>query len=203
MIYEIYKATSPSGKCYIGLTKDFNNRILQHFKEAKNIKSKTYNSIFKTAIRKYGENNITWQIIDRAKDKNTAKELEIRYILQFNSYISGYNMTEGGDSVGKSLKWTKDKILLEAIKYSSISEWINNSEPSFAAAKRLKKKDKNSYIEFTKHMKPCKYSDQDIIDKVKNFKSKIEWKTKCRYTYQKACKNKELFSECVKHMVKK
>ena len=85
----IYKITSPSGKFYIGRTKDFDLRMIQHKSNSKNkkLKSKLYD-----AIRKYGWENMVCEIIDKAPTEK-IKELEESYILKYNTINEGYNLT--------------------------------------------------------------------------------------------------------------
>lgn len=92
----IYKLTSPSGKCYIGRTLDFFHRMYEHEFDAKK-GEKDY--VVYRAVKKYGWDNFTKEIIDIAKDKTEAIKKELRWIEEFNSYENGYNSTkktEGG-----------------------------------------------------------------------------------------------------------
>jgi group I intron endonuclease len=84
----IYKITNLiNNKIYIGKTKNFHNRILQH----KNTKG--YKSCISRAIKKYGEENFSFEIIDTAKNETELSNLEYNYILQYNSIIpNGYNI---------------------------------------------------------------------------------------------------------------
>jgi group I intron endonuclease len=91
----IYKVTSKtSNKSYIGQsTKRLNDRKHSHIKNVKaGVKTKFYN-----AIRKYGESDFVWEIIDNAENKELLNELEIKYISKYDTYKTGYNMTLGGD----------------------------------------------------------------------------------------------------------
>jgi len=91
----IYKITSPSGKCYIGRAEDFYNRMRTHKCESSN----QYNGGVYAAIRKYGWESMTFEIIDIALNRAEAIEKELKWILFFDSYKNGYNRTlktEGG-----------------------------------------------------------------------------------------------------------
>jgi len=104
----IYKATSPSGKVYIGQTiKKLNIRRNSHFHHAFNKNSDKYHSHFSRAIRKYGRGGFIWEVIyDNIPYKKLSK-LEIKTIVKYNSYKHGYNSTEGGEgAVG--LKMTEE-----------------------------------------------------------------------------------------------
>lgn len=89
----IYKYTSPSGKCYIGQTITETARKWRHINESKTRVTKFY-----TAIRKYGINNFTYEVLfkEQFTDKLLIKEIlctqEEQYIILFNSVINGYNL---------------------------------------------------------------------------------------------------------------
>jgi len=92
----IYKATSPSGKIYVGQTvRALFQRKNRHYSDAFNKNYKGYNGKIATAIRKYGD-NIDWTILHTNVAINDLNELEIEEINKHNSYKSGYNSTEGG-----------------------------------------------------------------------------------------------------------
>lgn len=78
-----------NNKKYIGITtRDVSDRFREHCKA---------NSYIGRAIRKYGEDNFSIQVIDTAYNKDDLFNLEIKYISQFDSYRNGYNQTIGGD----------------------------------------------------------------------------------------------------------
>ena len=88
----IYKATFPNGKVYIGKTKDFNKRKYQHIWNSKKVYNK--HIIMYKAIRKYGEENIKWEILCECDNLEDMNKKEIFYIKEFNStsFDYGYNM---------------------------------------------------------------------------------------------------------------
>lgn len=96
----IYKVTNNmNGKIYIGLTtQTFLRRKREHIRKAIKCNSKL---IFHNALRKYGEDNFTWDIIDSAETQEELNEKEIYWIDFYNSNIyaknsNGYNLTFGG-----------------------------------------------------------------------------------------------------------
>ena len=92
----IYKATSPSGKSYIGLTTlSLNERRDTHIRNVNN-GDVTH---FYTAIKKYGIDNFIWCVIeDNVTDFEILKEREKFNILKYDTFTpNGYNMTLGGD----------------------------------------------------------------------------------------------------------
>jgi hypothetical protein len=93
----IYKVTNLiNGKIYIGKTvAKLKKRISSHIF---NVRSSNYNSAFHAAIRKYGEQNFKWEVIDKCLFPDILCELEKFYIKQFNCKApGGYNLTDGGD----------------------------------------------------------------------------------------------------------
>jgi len=91
----IYKYTSPSGKSYIGQTSDENWRMKCH--KSSNCKTK-----FNSAIKKYGFENFTYEILfktsftkDLEKLKDVLNQMEIAFIEYYNSFNNGYNLTKG------------------------------------------------------------------------------------------------------------
>jgi len=93
----IYKATSPSGKSYIGQTiKTLNERKVDHIYCAMN---KRERGIFHFALKKYKPENFTWEILeDNIQDLKTLNEREIYWISYYKTLVpNGYNLTGGGD----------------------------------------------------------------------------------------------------------
>ena len=98
----IYMRTSPSGKSYIGQTlTEENKRWKQHCLDAFNNKRHEYNSPLCKAIRKYGEENFTVQILEDNIPNNLLDEKEIYYISLYKTRINGYNQTIGGSNFTK------------------------------------------------------------------------------------------------------
>jgi group I intron endonuclease len=101
--YIVYMHRSPSGKCYIGITKRYKRRCYEH----KLAKSKTR---FASAIKKY-----SWILFEHniLEENLTLKEAQIKeqyYIEYYNAlFPNGYNLTTGGEVCICSEK-TKKKI---------------------------------------------------------------------------------------------
>lgn len=103
----IYKATNKTNnKIYIGATKkSLNERKHAHYLKAK-YNSKQY---FHNAIRKYGEDNFLWEIIeDNINDQKILDEKEIHYIKFFDSIQNGYNISTGGGG-GDNIKFNPNR----------------------------------------------------------------------------------------------
>lgn len=90
----IYKHTSPSGKAYIGQTKNYEIRCQHHRTRA----NKSCPSFYK-AITKYGWENFTHEILIDGLTHAEANELESFYIKEHGTLSpNGYNLNTGGDN---------------------------------------------------------------------------------------------------------
>jgi group I intron endonuclease len=100
----IYKITNKlNGKCYIGL--DTHAEHLQRrWKVHQNSNKKCSTKLAKAL--KYGIENFSYAIIDRADTYLDLAYKEIFWIKFYNSYKSGYNSTQGGEAMSRDL--TKD-----------------------------------------------------------------------------------------------
>jgi group I intron endonuclease len=109
MSYCIYKHTSPSGKSYIGQTNNYKRRCRQH-------RSITGNCLFfNSAIKKYGWDKFTHEVIAENLTIDEANYYEEFYIKEFKAlYPNGYNLTTGGSNSLHSDE-TKEKIRIAAI----------------------------------------------------------------------------------------
>lgn len=108
----IYKITNIiNGKIYVGQAYDIEERWKVHRRVYK-----TENQIIYRAMRKYGLENFSFNIIEECPIEE-LDEKEIFYIDKYNTYIhaensNGYNMTLGGQSTNghKHSKESKDKM---------------------------------------------------------------------------------------------
>lgn len=93
----IYKITNQvNGKIYIGLTTE----SLQKRWRSHKISSRNKNTHLYIAMRKYGVENFTIEVIDETDSFEELGRLERYYINQYNSQDPnfGYNVTAGGES---------------------------------------------------------------------------------------------------------
>lgn len=137
--YIVYKHTSPSGKCYIGITNNYKRRTYQH-------KTDIVNRPFSKAIIKYGWDNIIHEILEENLTLREANIKEKYYIQEFNSLTpNGYNLTTGGEGY----------ILAEEVKeklrgvyrgsntgYANITKTLHNK---YVVVSSINKKNLGSY----------------------------------------------------------
>ena len=99
--------TSPSGKRYIGITKQKPERRWR-------AKGQGYknNSYFAKAIQKYGWDNFEHKILYKYLTQQEAEEKEMELISYYKTSNKkyGYNLDNGGNSVGTLTEETKEKL---------------------------------------------------------------------------------------------
>ena len=91
-MWKVYKHTSPSGKVYVGVTKQ---KPENRWNGGKGYRT---NKRFHNAITKYGWDNFTHEIVADGLTEREAVELETELIKRFNSANKkyGYNVALGG-----------------------------------------------------------------------------------------------------------
>lgn len=102
-MYYIYKyVNNINNKKYIGQTKDPEQRKRNHKSEAYNSRSQGYNLPFHAAIRKYGWENFSYEIIEEIPEEfghEYVDERERFFICFFHAQVNenkGYNVCLGG-----------------------------------------------------------------------------------------------------------
>lgn len=91
----VYKLTcGVSGKAYVGITaRALDTRWLEHCQRARQGQR---NSRLYDAMRKYGLDAFSREVIATADTEDEARSLERAFILELRTYESGYNANEGG-----------------------------------------------------------------------------------------------------------
>ena len=103
----IYRITNLiNGKCYIGQSINIEKRWKDHQIVATNPNDNGYNYPLYKAIRKYGQENFSWEVIEEC-DQNLLDEREVFWISYYDSYNNGYNQTLGGNNIPSEVRWSK------------------------------------------------------------------------------------------------
>jgi group I intron endonuclease len=117
----IYKVTNKlNGKIYIGKTKQtLSKRKIAHYERVK------YNSPtnFHNALRLYSKDDFIWEVLMECNDENELNQYEIHFIKKYDTYKTGYNMTEGGDG---GITYKKGNLLYEKVK-DKLGKWKNGN----------------------------------------------------------------------------
>lgn len=96
-------------KKYIGQSVQIEKRWQRHKRTAFDEKDHSYQLPLYRAIRKYGLENFSFQVLEECLCEE-LDEKEIQYIKYFDTFFNGYNMTFGGNStVGQ--KNSKEKVI--------------------------------------------------------------------------------------------
>lgn len=111
----IYKITNLlNNKVYIGQTiRTVQSRWRRHILDAKNNKLNTH---FARAIRKYGEENFSVEIIDTANSAEELTQKESNYIIKYNSIQDGYNETSSQFKCGGNTYLSKNEQEMSIIR---------------------------------------------------------------------------------------
>ncbi len=107
-LYTVYMHTTPSGKSYVGITKNsISKRIGGGYR---------HNKYLTAAIKKYGWDNIETEIIAEGVSLDEANLLESYYIASFETqdHKKGYNIADGGLSWNSSSDEVRKKISSKA-----------------------------------------------------------------------------------------
>lgn len=106
--YTVYKHTSPKNKVYIGITMNEVN------KRWNNGWGYRHNEYFYRAIKKYGWDGFKHEILLTNLTKEQAEQKEIQLIKDYNSTNPdfGYNINNGGNTVGTHSELSKKKMSL-------------------------------------------------------------------------------------------
>lgn len=151
---EIYQITcNISQKSYIGQTvshrknkgkyRPFGSlgRFKDHISEATNNTKKKQCTYLNNAIRKYGENQFEYKLIEQC-DISKLNELEIMYIDKYNTLCpNGYNLTKGGNcgNCGSYIKVKNNTILKEKKTRGRDHGYTHKKSTRKLMSKRLKK----------------------------------------------------------------
>lgn len=98
---------------------------------------------------------------------------------------------------------TLEDCIEDALKYTTKISWVENSRSIYDKAR----KNKDWYEQCTSHMvrKPriIRTTLKDFIIDASKYNTKTEWFKNSKNMYQKALRNKEWFTQCTTHMVRK
>ena len=110
----IYKITNLiNGKSYIGQSTNIQKRFNAHRSVAFNPNDKNYGYPLYCAIRKYGIENFSFEVLEEC-DVSELNNKEIYYISKYNAHSKyGYNQDDGGDQASHYLKLSDE--LVDAI----------------------------------------------------------------------------------------
>ncbi len=155
--YLIYKHTSPSGKSYIGQTKNYEMRCLNHRARANKSCPSFYN-----AINKYGWENFTHEILIDGLTHTEANKLEAFYIKEHKTLSpNGYNLNTGGGNPFLSEE-TKEKM-----RKNQIGKKMSEDTKEKIRQSKIGKKRPKEVIEKMRKSKTGKKMSDEFREKVR------------------------------------
>ena len=176
MTGRIYKITNKvNGKIYVGQTmKSLEERFKKHCWGTTEKDSYHFNMAIKKAIKKYGKQNFTIELIEEV-GQNKLDEREVYWISYYNSYNQGYNCTLGGQNGATrhtSLNWREENEVIEAkflgfssreigevynIDRSTVKNIFNRHHLIMPVKRNLESRiDKDAFIQFLSTNPTCK-----------------------------------------------
>lgn len=117
-MYYIYCYTNKiNGHKYVGQTSYPARRRSEHRYAAFTPNSSEYNFLFHKKLRQYGEENFSFEILEEidTNDLSLVDNREAYWIKELSSHVKtgkGYNLTLGGQSLGRHKEITEEKIRL-------------------------------------------------------------------------------------------
>lgn len=173
----IYKFTNTiNGKAYIGQSQNIVSRFRSHKSNHFNENLKDYQTKFYRALRKYGFENFSFEILERISLEK-LDEREKYWISFYDSYRSGYNSNRGGENVS------------ERNQEHPMAKLDNKS---CLEIKRLLKSTDRTQREISKEFS----ISQAIVSDINNG---FLWNTIGDYTYPIRCSEKRLCSSGERH----
>ena len=115
-MYSIYKITSPSGRVYIGQSKNIESRKLNYTWVGKQTQRQPF---LHKSLLKYGFKNHNFEIIKENLTKEEANKEEINFIKYYKSLNISLNCTNGGNDVSNNIR---TKIIQLDLKGNFIKE---------------------------------------------------------------------------------
>lgn len=187
----IYKITNLiNNKCYIGQTaKTAEERWKEHKAHAFGSHPNDQNKTLYQAIRKYGVENFSFEVIqDNIDTFEKLDKAEIYWIDYYNSFVKGYNETFGGQQYHKILpnkeiiedyyktRSARKTALNFGIDHSTVDDILNqNNIPRFtfrqAAGQRIKISKKDFEKEFDSVKDCAEWFIENNITKTKKVES--------------------------------
>lgn len=139
----IYKAINRiNDKVYIGQT-------TESLKRRRNYHENTPTGYyFQRAIKKHGPENFDWEIIEYCNSKEELDEMEFHYIMQYDSFNNGYNLTLGGEG---SVGWAPSIEIRQKISKSKKGKLTGPENPFYGKkhSKKTKQKMSENHVDYS------------------------------------------------------
>ena len=166
----IYKITSPSGKNYIGRTKNFNQRLTEHKSIAFKNSSKSHYPLYKS-IRKYGWDNMKQEILMEVHPRE-SQDIEEFLIKKYDTVKIGYNETYVG---GGGSQWEGR---YDTPEYKQFVEKMKEVTVGYKNGMYGKKHNQDTIVELKKKAKG-RFSLPWFKDKYGDIEGQVKYDERC------------------------
>lgn len=185
----IYKAIFDDGSVYIGLTYNYDKRMIDHLRKSK---SSVYRYMIQSGLKP------TFELITKELlSMEDAVKMECRLIDEYKDLgFNVLNKAKGGSLGGSLIIWTLDKVRKEALKYDKRNDFIKGSPTAYNKAIGFGLLD-DVCSHMVSRYKPNGYWTYDNIRKeALNFDNRADFKKDSITAYNRAMKNGWLNDVC-------
>jgi len=112
-----------NGKKYVGQSLSIESRFNSHRNCHLNERYNGYDTKFYRALRKYGFDNFDFCVLEECS-KEELNNREKYYISHFDSFNSGYNSSDGGETVGNGSGENHHQAILAEVQILEIKELL-------------------------------------------------------------------------------
>lgn len=152
--YSIYRIVNKvTQRCYVGKTADLMRRSKDHFRLLS--KSIHTNVRLQAAANKHGLENLVFEIVETCISADSVNDREMYWIRYYDSFNTGYNLTEGGE---KDTTTHTKPCTWNGIEYRSISEAARANGVSFAVMHTRISKGYTRDSDFVSSRHPIEYN---------------------------------------------
>jgi predicted GIY-YIG superfamily endonuclease len=190
----IYAYEFPDNSVYVGLTFNMNQRNTSHMNSES---SAVFQHMTKTGLVPVKKTLTVFM----DKDEASKKETEIENKYRSEGWII-LNRTKTGGLGGNKLKWDRETIRVEALKYNNLSDFYIRAPSAIQAAKSL---GEDFYQDVIKHMskKITYWTDEMLRDEALKYDTKNKFAKGSNKAYNAAKRRgEEFFNSITSHMQK-
>ncbi len=184
----IYAYEFPDNHVYIGLTFNMQKRNNDHMNKER---SSVFQHMKKTGLKP------TLKTLTEFLDKDEAAQVEGNMYKDYEN--KGWvllNKVKTGGLGGNVLKWTKEAIELEALKYDNIGDFYKNATPAIQAAKSISRE---FFNEITKNMSRgnITWTEEMLKDEALKYRTRSEFQKNSNNAYNSAYRKGKAFLDSI------
>lgn len=188
-----------NGKIYIGKSVNIEKRFKTHINDSFNKNKPSYNHLIHRAIRKYGVENFSFDVIEQCSEDELDQK-EVYWIYTYNCCVldgedNGYNMTRGGEGGSSIDAYKLYELWDNGLSIGEIAETLHHDRHAISA--RIKeyknytqdenKNRKYGLIAKSKHKAICQYDLNGEF--VNEYESILDASVKTGIGYRTICSN--------------